>query len=106
MADQHHIGQPLVFDDADHVGDVQGEIDAGAQQVRALAEAGERRGEHLVPARSQPVDDAPPGPAAMPGAVNEDEGFGVSGLHVVSASSLFGLHAVDSLWIARVKPGA
>lgn len=75
MADQHEIPQLLVFDHAEHIGDVQREIDAGAQQMRAVAETSERRGECAMSARAEPVDDAPPGPSAMPRPVNEDEGF-------------------------------
>src|SRR5262249_2498011 len=85
MADQHEVPQLLVFDHTEDVGDVQGEIDAGTQQVRALAEAGQRRGEHDVSTCPQPVDDAAPGPAAMPGAVDKDEGLCVSGWHVSGA---------------------
>jgi len=35
--------------------------------------------------------------------VHEDEGLGVSGLHVVSASSLFGLHALKT-WMRGSSP--
>jgi hypothetical protein len=103
MADQHEIPQPLVFDDAKHIGNVQGEIDARAKQMRTLAETGVRRGEHAVPAGAQPVGHALPCPAAMPGTVYEDEGLGVSGLHVLSASSLFGLHALKT-WMRGSSP--
>ena len=41
--------------------------------VRAVADAGQRRREYLVTLLLQQVGDAPPAPAAMPGAVNEDE---------------------------------
>src|SRR5262249_36943978 len=103
MADEHEIAQPFVFDDAKHIGNVQGEVDARAEQVCSVAETGVRRCEHVVPAGAQAVDDALPGPAAMPGAVNEDEGLGVSGWHVASASSLFSLHAVKT-WMRGSSP--
>jgi hypothetical protein len=76
MADQHEVPQLLVFDHAEHIGDVQGEVDAGPKQMRALAETGERRRKDGVSPGAQPVGDATPGPAAMPGAVHEKEGFG------------------------------
>jgi hypothetical protein len=75
MADQHAIRDPLVCDDAKHVGDVERQVDVWMEQMRAFAKSGERRREHLVPARPQPVGDTPPGPAAMPGAVDEEERF-------------------------------
>jgi hypothetical protein len=63
------------FDQAEHIGDVQRQIDVWMQQVRPLAEASERRREYNIAARSQPVGDAAPAPASVPGAVNKDEGF-------------------------------
>ena len=74
MADQHDVVEALIFDDAEHVGDVQREIDARVQLVRALAEAGEGGRKDTMSARAQPVGDAAPVPAAAPGAVDEDEG--------------------------------
>ena len=49
------------------------EVDSGAQQMRALAEPGQRRRENRVAAAAQPVGDPLPAPAAVPGPVNEDE---------------------------------
>src|SRR5947208_8895606 len=47
------------------------EIDILAHEVRALADAGQRRREHLVALLLEQVGHPPPAPAAMPGAVNE-----------------------------------
>ena len=47
-----------------------------AERLRALAEPGQRRGEHLVAFGGEQVGDAAVAPAAVPGAVNEDEGVG------------------------------
>jgi hypothetical protein len=46
MAAQHHVAQAFPFHDVDDIGDVGLEPDVGAQQMRALAEPGERRREH------------------------------------------------------------
>src|SRR5262249_8215279 len=64
----------LGVDDAEHVGDVQRKIDAGMQQMRTLAEAGQRRRERIMTSRAQPVGNPLPAPAAVPRAVDEDEG--------------------------------
>src|SRR5258708_16436634 len=47
------------------------EIDILAHEVRALADAGQRRREHLLALRLEQAGHSPPGPAAMAGAVNE-----------------------------------
>ena len=49
MADQHDVVEAFIFNDAEHVGDMQREIDARVQLVRALAEAGEGGRETLWP---------------------------------------------------------
>jgi hypothetical protein len=71
MAAQHHVRQTFPFDEIDYVADVCGKADAGAEQVRALAQAGERRREHGVTMAAQHIGGANP----APGAVHEDEGF-------------------------------
>src|SRR3984885_7454974 len=43
--------------------------------MRAVGHAGERRRVDLVPFPLERVSDAAPAPAAVPGAVNQDEGF-------------------------------
>src|SRR5262245_17831012 len=84
MTDEHEIPNPFILDHARHVGDVQGKIDSGVAKVPALAKAGQRRREYDVAACPQPVGDASPGPAAVPRAVDEDEGYRRSFLHPVS----------------------
>ena len=44
-----------------------------AGEMRALAEAGQRRRVDAVAGGAQPLGDALPHPVALPGAVNEDE---------------------------------
>ena len=75
VADQHDVLEPLPFDHVDDVGHVGGEIDLGIEQVRALAQPGHGRREHLVAALLQEIGDAPPAPAAVPGAVHQHEGL-------------------------------
>jgi hypothetical protein len=78
--DQADVPEVLPFEHVDEIGDVGVEIDILAQEVRAFADAGERRREHLVPLLFQEVRDAPPAPAAVPGAVHEHEGLGLARL--------------------------
>jgi hypothetical protein len=75
MPNQHEVAQLFVLDHPEDVGDVQREIDPGTHKVRAFAEAGQRRSEHGVSARSQPIGDALPGPAAVPRPVDEKKGL-------------------------------
>ena len=56
------------------------EIDVLAHEVRALADAGERRREHIVALLFQQVRQAPPAPAAVPRAVHQHECLGLTGL--------------------------
>jgi len=58
------------------------EIDVLAHEMRALAEPGERRREHLVALFLQQVGDAAPAPSAVPGAVDQHEGFARAALRV------------------------
>src|SRR4029077_16446465 len=76
MAAQHDVAQAFPFHHIDHVDDVSLQVDPGAQQVRSLAEPGQRRRENRVAAAAQPVGDAQPTPTAMPGAVDEDKSVG------------------------------
>src|SRR5262249_27356298 len=75
MADQHGVAQALPFEDVDDIGDVGGEVHLAVDEMRALAEPGHGRGEHLVALLLQEVRDPPPAPAAVPGAVHEHEGL-------------------------------
>jgi hypothetical protein len=78
--DQADVLEVLPFEHVDEVGDVGVEIDVLAHEVRALADASERRREDLVALLFQEVGDAPPAPAAMPRAVHQHEGLGLTGL--------------------------
>src|SRR5262249_28799867 len=80
MDDQTNVVEVFPFDHVDDVGDVSVEDDILAHEVRALADAGESRREHLVPALLQKIGHAPPAPAAVPGAVHEHEGLRRTGL--------------------------
>jgi hypothetical protein len=53
-----------------------GEVNARPQQMRALAQPGQRRRENRVAIEAKPIGDAPPAPAAMPGAVHQHKGVG------------------------------
>jgi hypothetical protein len=75
MPNQHNVPEALEFDDAEHVGNVQRPIDSPMQQVRPLAQTGERRREHNMTMRSQPVGNALPAPASVPRTVHKDEGM-------------------------------
>jgi hypothetical protein len=56
--------QVLPFDQIRDVLDVGREIDRGRSEVAALAEAGQRRREHLMAGSAQRRDDVAPAPAA------------------------------------------
>ena len=71
MADEDDVAQIFHLEERDDVGDMGVEVDVRPRQVRAFAEAGERRGENLV-SLQQGTDEAP-APAAVPGAVHEHE---------------------------------
>src|SRR5262245_26195922 len=74
MAAQDHVRQFLAMDDADDVLDVRAEIDRGAHQVGAFAESGQSRRIDLVSSLAQQPRHPLIAPAAMPGAVNQNEG--------------------------------
>src|SRR6516225_11316007 len=78
--DHQHVLEVLPFDDIDNVGDVRVEIDILAHEVRALADASQRRREHLVALLLEQVRHPPPAPAAMPCAVHEHESLALRGL--------------------------
>ena len=80
MHDETDVAQILPFDQVDDVGDVGVEDDVLAQQMLAVAIAGERRRVDLVALGLQEVRHPPPAPATMPGAVNEHEGLACAGL--------------------------
>src|SRR5262245_19294895 len=75
MDDQTNVVEVFPSDHVDDVGDVSVEDDILAHEVRALADAGESRREHLVLVLLQKIGHAPPAPAAVPGAVHEHEGL-------------------------------
>src|SRR5204863_63307 len=74
MADEDHVPQVLELEHRDDILHMRVQVGVGARQVRALADAGERWREHLVAGRAQQWDDLPPAPAAVPAAVDKDEG--------------------------------
>src|SRR5215472_15653016 len=74
MAAQDHVRQFLAMDDADDVLDVRAEIDRAAHQMGAFAKSGQSRRIDLVPSLAQQPRHPPIAPAAMPGAVNQNEG--------------------------------
>src|SRR6516165_3128143 len=74
MAAQDNVRQILATDDADDVLDVRAEINRAAHQVGTFAEAGECRRIDLVPSLPQQPRHPLITPAAMPRAVNQNEG--------------------------------
>ena len=75
MGDEADAVEVFPCHQVDDVGDVGVEDHVLAQKVRAIAVAGERLRINLVAALFQNVGNAPPAPAAMPGAVNQHERF-------------------------------
>jgi hypothetical protein len=73
---EHHVAQPLPFQQVHDIGDMGGEIDTRRQQMRALAQPGQRRRKNNVAIAAKPIGDAPPAPAAMPSTVNQHKGVG------------------------------
>jgi hypothetical protein len=73
VADEQGALEVFVFEQVQHVGGVQFEVDVRAEQVVALAQAGEGGGVDQLAARAQIGGDAAPKPAAGPCAVDEDD---------------------------------
>ncbi len=71
--DQHDLVQLFHLDGVGHVGDVRLQRDRGRHEVHALAHAGERHGMHAMPGPGQRRHHVAPAPAAVPGAVDEQE---------------------------------
>src|SRR5215471_14475181 len=105
MAAQDHVRQFLAMDDADDVLDVRAEIDRAAHQMGAFAKSGQSRRIDLVPSLAQQPRHPLIAPAAMPGAVNQNEGghesSWISGIYSItssaSASSLGGMSRPSAL---------
>src|SRR6516162_10237563 len=74
MAALDNVRQFLATDDADDVLDVRAEINRAAHQVGTFAEAGKCRRIDLVPSLPQQPRHPLITPAAMPRAVNQNEG--------------------------------
>ncbi|GAA3908999.1 hypothetical protein GCM10022382_14460 [Microbacterium invictum] len=73
MGDKDDVVEFFCFEDAEQVGDVHLEVDGRAEQVPSLPQAGQCRGEDLVPGRPQPRCDTLPAPSAVTAAVEQDE---------------------------------
>ena len=73
VTDQHEVVEAFELDQADDVRDMGRQPDPGPEQMRAVGQAGKRRREDAVSGRGQQARDARPAPAAMPGAVHQDE---------------------------------
>jgi len=71
VADEDDVAQVLVFDDVGDVADMYFKSDFRPRQVRALAEPGQRRSEHLVPLRTQQRRELFPAPAAEPSRMDQ-----------------------------------
>jgi hypothetical protein len=85
MAHQRDAAQLLPFDEIGDVARVGRQIDRGRGEMAALAEAGQRRREHLVTEGAQSLSHVTPAPAAVKRAVHQNEGR----------------HRWDSIWSRR-----
>ena len=74
VPDQDHVAEIFVVEHRDDVGDVQVEIDRGAQQVRSLPQPGERGGVHVVARGPQQTRDTLVAPPTVRAAVDENIG--------------------------------
>ncbi len=73
VPDENQVAQPLAGDHREHVADRGLEVHERVDQVRALAEAGVGRREHLVAPCAEGGADLPPRPAAGPRAVADEK---------------------------------
>jgi hypothetical protein len=73
MANQDHIGQVSVLEQANDVGDVSVEAYCPAQQMGALAEPGQRRLDHRMTNGTKIGSDVPPAPPAEPRTRDEEK---------------------------------
>jgi hypothetical protein len=71
VAHEDHVVQPLVVQDGGDIAGVEVEVDGRADEVRPLAEAGQRRRVHLVAGGPQEPGHALVAPAAVPPAVHQ-----------------------------------
>lgn len=72
MADEDDVTQVLGLEQRGDVGGVEVEVDVGADQVGAVAAAGQRRGVDLVADGPQPAGDLLVAPPPVAPAVDED----------------------------------
>ena len=72
-AEQHDVGQVLVEDRVHHVEHVSGQVDLRRRQVGALSDAGQGRGEHLVPRLAQRPADQTEAPRPAPRPVHQNK---------------------------------
>src|SRR5207302_3987550 len=84
MRHQTEVREIFPSDDVDDVGEVEVEIDILAHEMGAFAEPGQGWSENPMTFVLQQIAHASPAPAAVPGAMNEDEGF--SGIQVLRIS--------------------
>src|SRR6185437_9081107 len=104
MADEDEFIELLAAHGVANVLDMGREVDRAAEQMRALAEPGQRRIEHAMAARPHALDERGPAVAAAPGAVDDDESRCLVG-HVsllkiaYQVSDLpFGIHNTSPSW--------
>ena len=79
MPHQHHILQLLPFQHIDDIHDVRLQPDIRVEQMRALAAAGERGRIDAMPLLMQDIAHKFPAPAAVAGAVDQNEKHAVIG---------------------------
>src|SRR6185312_7528628 len=82
MADQDEFIELFAAHRVADILDMGREIDRAAEQMRTLAEPGQRRIEHAVAAGAHAIDEWGPAIAAAPGAMDDNESRVFSGGHV------------------------
>src|SRR5690606_10269596 len=79
MADKDDVGEFLALEDLRDILDVEIEVDDIDSEMAPFAQPGQRRSVDDMPLRAKKCRDVAVTPAAMPGAVNEDECLRASG---------------------------
>ena len=74
VTDEDHVDQVAVTNEVDHLVDVGVEVDAGVDEVGALADAQQRRRVDLVAGVAERPDHPVPAPRAVSASMNEDVG--------------------------------
>ena len=80
VAAQHDVVQFFPFEQVGDIQDMGVQAGLGRQQMRTVGEAGQRRRKYPMAGRLQPACNLPPAPAAVPGAMHQNESSSSAGL--------------------------